>query len=45
VQISLGLAYGLFTLFALVSFFYVRKYVTETKGIELEAMGELENVS
>ncbi|MEI6373471.1 MAG: sugar porter family MFS transporter [Actinomycetes bacterium] len=44
VQISLGLAYGLFTLFALLSFFYVKKYVKETKGIELEDMGVLEGV-
>ena len=42
VQISLGLAYGLFTLGAFVSFFYVWKYVKETKGVELEDMEELE---
>jgi SP family sugar:H+ symporter-like MFS transporter len=42
VQISLGLAYGLFTLFALLSFFYVKKYVTETNGVELEDMEALE---
>lgn len=42
VQISLGLAYGLFTIGALVSFFYVWKYVKETKGVELEEMDALE---
>jgi len=42
VQISLGLAYGLFTIFALLSFFYVKKYVTETNGVELEDMEALE---
>ena len=43
VQISLGLAYGLFTLGAIVSFFYVWKFVKETKGVELEDMGDLES--
>ncbi len=38
VSISLGLAYGLFTLGAFVSFFYVLKYVKETKGMQLEDM-------
>ncbi len=41
---SLGLAYGLFTLFAVLSIFYVWKFVKETKGAELEAMDGLENV-
>ena len=45
VGISLGLAYGLFTLGALVSFFYVWKYVTETKGVQLEDMENLEHVT
>ena len=45
VGISLGLAYGLFTLGALVSFFYVWRYVTETKGIQLEDMEQLEGVA
>ncbi len=40
--VSLGLAYGIFTTFALVSFFYVLKYVKETKGVRLEDMEELE---
>ena len=44
VGISLGLAYGLFTLGALVSFFYVLKYVKETKGVQLEDMEGLEGV-
>ena len=44
VSISLGLAYGLFTLGALVSFFYVLKFVTETKGVQLEDMERLERV-
>jgi len=41
---SLGLAYGLFTLFAVLSIFYVWKFVKETKGAELESMEGLENV-
>lgn len=44
VSISLGLAYGLFTVGALVSFFYVLKYVRETKGVQLEDMESLEGV-
>ncbi|MCH9816340.1 MAG: sugar porter family MFS transporter [Actinomycetia bacterium] len=44
VQISMGLAYSLFTIGALVSFFYVWKYVKETKGVELEEMAALEGV-
>jgi len=45
VQISLGLAYGLFTVGAFVSFFYVMKFVKETKGVELEDMESLEGSS
>ncbi len=41
-SLSLGLAYGIFTSFALVSFFYVLKYVKETKGVTLEDMDTLE---
>lgn len=44
VGISLGLAYGLFTVGALVSFFYVLRYVKETKGVQLEDMEQLEGV-
>ena len=44
VGVSLGLAYGLFTLGALISFFYVLKFVTETKGVQLEDMEQLERV-
>ena len=40
VGISLGLAYGLFTVGALASFFYVLRYVKETKGLSLEQMSE-----
>lgn len=44
VSVSLGLAYGLFTLGALVSFVYVAKFVKETKGVEIEDMDQLEGV-
>jgi SP family sugar:H+ symporter-like MFS transporter len=37
-DISLGLAYGLYTTFALLSFFFVLKFVHETKGKQLEDM-------
>ena len=36
--IGLGGAYGFYTLFAVISFFFVMKIAHETKGIELEAM-------
>lgn len=39
---SLGLAYGIFTVFALLSIPFVMRKVRETKGVELEAMEELE---
>jgi sugar porter (SP) family MFS transporter len=45
VKKSLGLAYGIFTVCALLSFFYVSKYVRETKGVELEDMDELESAA
>ncbi len=45
VGISLGLAYGLFTVGAVVSFFYVSRYVKETKGVQLEDMEQLEGVA
>ena len=35
---SLGFAYGLYALFALLSFFFVSRYVQETKGKQLEDM-------
>lgn len=41
---SLGVAYGLFTFFALLSIWFVIKFVKETKGVELEDMGKLEGV-
>jgi SP family sugar:H+ symporter-like MFS transporter len=37
---SLGFAYWLFTLFAVLSLFYVLRFVRETKGTELEEMDE-----
>ncbi len=37
-DISLGLAYGLYTAFALLSFFFVLRFVQETKGKQLEDM-------
>lgn len=42
VSMSLGLAYGIFTVCAFLSFFYVLKFVKETKGVELEDMEALE---
>jgi len=36
--IGLGGAYGLYTIFAIISFFFVKKFAHETKGIELEQM-------
>jgi MFS transporter, SP family, sugar:H+ symporter len=44
VEVGLGIAYGLFTLFAVLSIFYVAKYVKETKGVALEQMSALEGV-
>ena len=41
-QASLGIAYGLFTLFAVLSILFVWRFVWETKGVELEAMSALE---
>jgi MFS transporter, SP family, sugar:H+ symporter len=35
---GLGLAYGLYTLFAVLSFLFVLRFVRETKGMELEEM-------
>jgi SP family sugar:H+ symporter-like MFS transporter len=37
-SVGLGLAYGVYTFFALVSIFFVKRYVKETKGRELEEM-------
>jgi len=36
--IGLGGSYGIYTVFAIISFFFVLKYAHETKGIELEKM-------
>ncbi|MFT3875285.1 MAG: sugar porter family MFS transporter [Propioniciclava sp.] len=35
---SLGLAYGIYTAMALLSFFFVAKFIKETRGMELEEM-------
>jgi len=40
--ISLGLAYGIFTAFAILSIPFVMRYIKETKGVSLEDMGKLE---
>jgi MFS transporter, SP family, sugar:H+ symporter len=37
---SLGLAYGIYAAFAVLSFVFVRRFITETKGEELEDMTE-----
>ncbi len=37
-DIGLGLAYGLYAAFALLSFFFVLKFIEETKGKQLEDM-------
>ena len=37
-DIGLGLAYGLYTVAAILSFFFVLRFVSETKGKELEEM-------
>lgn len=38
VGIGLGGSYGVYTFFAILSIFFVAKFVTETKGMELEEM-------
>ena len=42
--VSLGIAYGLFTVFALLSIPFVLAKVKETKGVALEDMGRLDGV-
>lgn len=42
VEVGLGLAYGLYTAFAVLSFFFVLRFVPETKGVELEDMERLD---
>ena len=37
-DLSLGFAYGIYAFFALLSFFFVSRYVQETKGKQLEDM-------
>ena len=39
---SLGLAYGLFTVFAVLSIPFVMRYLRETRGVPLESMDQLE---
>lgn len=39
-SIGLGFAYGVFTVFAVLSFVFVAKFIRETKGISLEDMQE-----
>ncbi len=43
--ISLGLAYGIFTVFAILSIPFVMKYIRETKGVTLENMSKLEGAA
>ena len=38
-EIGLSFAYGFYTTFALLSFFFVLRFVPETKGRQLEDMG------
>ena len=38
-NVGLGLAYGLYATFAVLSFLFVWRFITETKGRELEDMG------
>lgn len=40
-DISLGLAYSVFTIFAILSIPFVIRHVHETKGVELEDMAKL----
>jgi MFS transporter, SP family, sugar:H+ symporter len=35
---GLGLAYGIYTTFAVLSLLFVLKFIRETKGVELEDM-------
>ena len=37
-HVGLPLTYGAYTLFAVISFLFVQRFVKETKGKELEAM-------
>jgi hypothetical protein len=37
-SINLGLAYGTYTLMAMLSFVFVLVHIKETRGLELEAM-------
>jgi SP family sugar:H+ symporter-like MFS transporter len=43
-SISLGLAYGIFTIFAILSIPFVAKFIRETKGMSLEALGKRNTV-
>jgi sugar porter (SP) family MFS transporter len=44
-DISLGLTYSIFTIFALLSIPFVIRHIRETKGVELEDMESLERAS
>lgn len=41
-RLSLGLAYGLFTVFAVLSIPFVMRHLRETRGVPLESMDQLE---
>lgn len=42
-SIGLGLAYGIYSLFGLIAFFFVKSFVDETKGKTLEEMSAKQN--
>ena len=44
-SISLGFTYGMYTLFAVLSLFFVLKFVKETKGMALEDMDDASGVN
>ena len=37
-QLGPGVAYGIYAVFAVIAIFFVRRYLTETKGRTLEQM-------
>ena len=39
-DVSLGITYGIYAVFAVLSFIFVKKWVRETKGMELEDMAD-----
>ena len=40
-SLGLGISYGIYAFFGFVAFFFVKKYVLETNGLELEDMNKL----